>query len=74
MEAAKDIAPLEPLKTYDLPTPYNNFGVGALLKRWSLRFSLSLYEDGVSGRSPSQPIPGKAGNPNGDCNLAKFKR
>ena len=28
---AEDISPLEPLKTYDLPTPYNSFGAGAVL-------------------------------------------
>jgi hypothetical protein len=27
----ENISPLEPFKTYDLPTPYNNFGVGAAL-------------------------------------------
>lgn len=27
----EDISPLEPFKTYDLPTPYDNFGVGAVL-------------------------------------------
>lgn len=26
-----DIYPLEPFKTYDLPTPYDNFGAGAIL-------------------------------------------
>ena len=31
LETAEDISPLEPFKTYDLPTPYNNFGVGAVL-------------------------------------------
>ncbi|MBE9140468.1 hypothetical protein IQ254_25250 [Nodosilinea sp. LEGE 07088] len=31
LEAAEDISPLEPFKTYDLPTPYNSFGVGAML-------------------------------------------
>ncbi|MBD2426642.1 hypothetical protein H6G62_11765 [Phormidium sp. FACHB-1136] len=31
LEAAEDISPLEPFKTYDLPTPYNNFGAGATL-------------------------------------------
>lgn len=30
-EAAEDISPLEPFKTYDLPTPYNSFGAGAVL-------------------------------------------
>ena len=27
----EDIAPLEPFKTYDLPTPYDSFGAGAIL-------------------------------------------
>ena len=31
LESAEDIAPLEPFKTYDLPTPYNSFGAGAML-------------------------------------------
>jgi hypothetical protein len=31
LEAAEDISPLEPFKTYDLPTPYNSFGAGAIL-------------------------------------------
>lgn len=31
LEIAEDIAPLEPFKTYDLPTPYNNFGASAVL-------------------------------------------
>ncbi len=31
LEAAEDISPLEPFKTYDLPTPYNSFGAGAAL-------------------------------------------
>ena len=31
LETAEDISPLEPFKTYDLPTPYNNFGAGAVL-------------------------------------------
>ena len=29
LEAAEDISPLEPFRTYDLPTPYNSFGAGA---------------------------------------------
>jgi hypothetical protein len=28
---AEDISPLEPFKTYDLPTPYDSFGAGAVL-------------------------------------------
>ncbi|KGF71443.1 hypothetical protein DO97_19535 [Neosynechococcus sphagnicola sy1] len=31
LETAEDISPLEPFKTYDLPTPYNSFGAGAVL-------------------------------------------
>lgn len=31
LEMAKDIAPLEPFKTYDLPTPYDCFGASAVL-------------------------------------------
>jgi hypothetical protein len=31
LEAAEDISPLEPFQTYDLPTPYNSFGAGAVL-------------------------------------------
>jgi hypothetical protein len=31
LDTIEDIAPLESLKTYDLPTPYNSFGAGAAL-------------------------------------------
>ena len=31
LDIADDIAPLEPFKTYGLPTPYDNFGAGAIL-------------------------------------------
>ena len=31
LDTAENIAPLEPFKTYDLPTPYNSFGAGAIL-------------------------------------------
>ncbi len=31
LESAENISPLEPFKTYDLPTPYNTFGAGILL-------------------------------------------
>ncbi|MGP1384505.1 MAG: hypothetical protein ACTS2F_13150 [Thainema sp.] len=31
LDMAQDIAPLEPFKTYDLPTPYDCFGAGAAL-------------------------------------------
>lgn len=31
LDMTQDIAPLEPFKTYDLPTPYDCFGAGAAL-------------------------------------------
>ncbi|MDJ0579501.1 hypothetical protein [Crocosphaera sp.] len=31
LDVADNIAPLEPFKTYELPTPYDNFGVGDVL-------------------------------------------
>jgi hypothetical protein len=31
LEREKSISPLEPFKTYDLPTPYDCFGAGAVL-------------------------------------------
>lgn len=31
LEMIEDIAPLEPFKTYDLPTPYDCFGAGSVL-------------------------------------------
>jgi hypothetical protein len=31
LDLTEDISPLEPFKTYDLPTPYNSFGAGAVL-------------------------------------------
>lgn len=31
LDTVEDISPLEPFKTYDLPTPYNSFGAGAIL-------------------------------------------
>lgn len=31
LDIVEDIAPLEPFKTYDLPTPYDSFGAGAVL-------------------------------------------
>jgi hypothetical protein len=31
LDIAEDIAPLEPFKTYNLPTPYDCFGAGAVL-------------------------------------------
>jgi hypothetical protein len=31
LEKAEDISPLEPFKTYEITTPYNTFGAGAVL-------------------------------------------
>lgn len=31
MDMAENISPLEPFKTYDLPTTYDSFGAGAIL-------------------------------------------
>jgi hypothetical protein len=31
LDTAEDISPLEPFKTYDLPTPYNSFGAGVIM-------------------------------------------
>ncbi|MBN8562370.1 MAG: hypothetical protein J0L70_17705 [Leptolyngbya sp. UWPOB_LEPTO1] len=31
LEMTEQIAPLEPFKTYDLPTPYDCYGAGAVL-------------------------------------------
>ncbi len=31
LDIPEDIAPIEPFKTYDLPTPYDMFGAGAIL-------------------------------------------
>lgn len=31
LEMAEEISPLEPFKTYDLPTPYDSFGASAVL-------------------------------------------
>ncbi|GAA6622660.1 hypothetical protein [Scytonema sp. NUACC26] len=31
LDTKEDISPLEPYKTYNLPTPYDNFGVGELI-------------------------------------------
>jgi hypothetical protein len=41
LDIAKDIAPLEPFKIYDLPTPYDNFGAGAILME-------ALHQSGVA--------------------------
>ncbi|BAZ51783.1 hypothetical protein NIES4103_44410 [Nostoc sp. NIES-4103] len=31
LDTNEDISPLEPFKTYDLPTPYNSFGAAEVL-------------------------------------------
>ncbi len=31
LDTAENIAPLEPFKTYQLPTPYDSFGAGKIL-------------------------------------------
>jgi len=31
LDITENISPLEPFKTYDLPTPYDSFGVGSIL-------------------------------------------
>jgi hypothetical protein len=31
LDIAENISPLEPFKNYDLPTPYDSFGVGSIL-------------------------------------------
>lgn len=31
LDTSEEISPLEPYKTYELPTPYNSFGAGAIL-------------------------------------------
>lgn len=31
LDTAENIAPLEPFKTYELPTPYDSFGAGTIL-------------------------------------------
>ena len=31
LDLEEDISPLEPFKTYDLPTPYDSFGAGTIL-------------------------------------------
>lgn len=31
LDITEDIAPIEPFKTYDLPTPHDMFGAGAIL-------------------------------------------
>ncbi|NEO56295.1 MAG: hypothetical protein F6K54_26355 [Okeania sp. SIO3B5] len=41
LEASEHIAPLEPFKTYNLPTPYNSFGAGETLMK-------ALTEDNIN--------------------------
>jgi hypothetical protein len=41
LDTIEDIAPLESLKTYDLPTPYDSFGAGAALMEALSSLSLS---------------------------------
>ncbi|WP_414530083.1 hypothetical protein [Nodularia chucula] len=31
LDTSENISPLEPFKTYDLPTPYDSFGAGEIL-------------------------------------------
>ncbi|BAY63822.1 hypothetical protein NIES37_42120 [Tolypothrix tenuis PCC 7101] len=33
LDTVEDISPLEPFKTYDLPTLYNSFGAGTVLMK-----------------------------------------
>ncbi|MGK7945901.1 MAG: hypothetical protein AB4058_15670 [Microcystaceae cyanobacterium] len=33
LETAENITPLEPFKTYELPTPYDSFGAGEILMK-----------------------------------------
>ena len=33
LDTAENISPLEPFKTYELPTPYNSFGAGEILMK-----------------------------------------
>jgi hypothetical protein len=46
LDMAEDISPLEPFKTYDLPTPYDCFGAGAVLME-SLQQSKRLCSKSV---------------------------
>lgn len=36
LQGSQNISPLEPFKTYSLPTPYNAFGAGAILMQTML--------------------------------------
>jgi hypothetical protein len=42
LDMTEDISPLEPFKTYDLPTPYDSFGAGEVLMQ-TLRQSTSNH-------------------------------
>ncbi len=44
LEIAEDISPLEPFKTYDLPTPYDCFGAGAILMEELIVSSISTIQ------------------------------
>ena len=46
LDAAENIAPLEPFKTYDFPTPYDNYGAGAILMQ---TLNKDTENDGSSG-------------------------
>jgi hypothetical protein len=41
LDMAEDVALLEPFKTYDLPTPYDSFGAGAVLMETLKKSTLS---------------------------------
>jgi hypothetical protein len=41
LDMTEDISPLEPFKTYDLPTPYDSFGAGAILMQTLKQSTLS---------------------------------
>ena len=43
LDIAEDITPIEPFKTYDLPTPYDMFCAGAILME-ALKQSDTTYQ------------------------------
>jgi hypothetical protein len=43
LDIAEDITPIEPFKPYDLPTPYDMFGAGAILME-ALKQSDTTYQ------------------------------
>ena len=50
LEIAENVAPLEPFKTYDLPTPYDSFGVGSILietLKQDLKFDVLSFPIGI---------------------------